>query len=167
MRTKTGQKGFSLVEVMIVMAIVGILAAVAVPMITASLPRYHLRAEARELLINFKKAKMEAVKSNRDVVIVFSGEGTQNGSYQVYVNVDKITPRTFNSPPDIQLVNQPLRANVELELGTNPFTAANPAGFNSRGLPLGIANQNVKLKTSDGSRPYTLTVSSAGNVRLQ
>ena len=162
MRTKTGQRGFTLVEVMIVVAIVGILAAVATPMITASLPRYRLRAEARELVINFKKAKMEAVKRNRDVVIVFSGVGTQNGSYQVYVNVDRITPRAFNPPIDIQLVNQQLRQNVQLL-----STTFNPAGYSPRGLPLGAANQNVKLQTSDGSRSYTLSVSSAGNMRLQ
>lgn len=164
MRSAIQQKGFTLVEVMIVVALLGIMTAIATPMITSMLPRYRLRSEARELVINFKKAKMEAVKRNRDVVINFTGAGTPNGSYQMYVNVDNITPRTFNSPPDIQLGNQQMRANVQLVDTT--FDAANQAGFNSRGMSLSLPG-NVILRTSDGSRTYILTVSQAGNVRLQ
>ena len=72
MKTKSRQKGFTLVEVIIVIAIIGILSAIAIPGILDTLPRYRLRAEARELMINFKKAKVEAVKHNRDVVVLFT-----------------------------------------------------------------------------------------------
>lgn len=168
MKIKLGPKGFTLVEVMIVVAIVGIMAAIASPMITNMLPRYRLRAEARELVINFKKAKMEAVKRNRDVVIAFTLGVGALGGYQMCVDTDNdndcILP-SEGGAADIPLVDQRLRADVQLM-----STTLNPAGYNSRGLPLGAANQNVVLGTNDGpppSRSYTLTVSAAGSVRLQ
>jgi type IV fimbrial biogenesis protein FimT len=153
--------GFTLFELMIIVAILGILAAVATPMIMTSIPRYRLRAEARELLINFKKVKLEAVKRNRNVVIQFTpGVAPQRGSYLIFVDTDN--NNAYADPPDILLVNQQIREMVLLK-----STTFNPAGYNSRGLPLGAANQNVVLETTDGSRQYTLTVSQAGAVRLQ
>ena len=73
MTTKSSHKGFTLIEVIIVVAIIGILSAVAIPAIMHTLPRYRLRAEARELVINFKKAKIEAVKHNRRCSNPFHG----------------------------------------------------------------------------------------------
>lgn len=172
MRAKTGQRGFSLVELMIVIAIMGILAAVVTPGIMATIPRYRLRAEARELLINFKKAKMEAVKRNRNVVISFTPGVGDLGGYQMCVDTDNdndciVECVNINTPndnlPDC-IVEQRMPKNVQLVAGVPAF---NPAGYSFKGLPLGAANQNVKLKTSDGSREYTLTGSAAGNVRLQ
>ncbi|MCL1979901.1 MAG: GspH/FimT family pseudopilin, partial [Proteobacteria bacterium] len=82
--------GFTLVEVMVVIAIFAILAAVALPLIISSLPGYRLRAAARELVIDFKRAKVEAVKRNQNVLLQFTpasaGEG---GWYALCADLNK------------------------------------------------------------------------------
>jgi type IV fimbrial biogenesis protein FimT len=130
-----------------------------------TLPRYRLRAEARELMINFKKAKVEAVKHNRDVVILFADAPVAGpgGSYQMFVNMDNDanTPHTLDAG-DIPLVGNP---QLDKDVRLVSSFANDQAGYNNRGLPIQFGN--VTVGTSDGSRTYTLSVSTAGNVRLQ
>ncbi len=167
MKIKSGQKGFTLIEVIIVIAIAAILAAVAYPLIITTVPRYHLREEARELMINFKRAKVEAVKHNRDVVILFADAPAvgPGGSYQIFVNMDGDgnSPHTIDAGDILLGANHQIRTNMRLI--SNFGVPANQAGYNNRGLPLQLGN--VTLGTNDGSRTYTLFVSLAGNVRLQ
>ncbi len=80
MKTKSGQKGFTLVEVMVVVALIGILTAIAVPAVLTWLPNMRLKAAARDLYSNMQKTRMNAIRANQPWTIVFE---PANGRYLI------------------------------------------------------------------------------------
>jgi len=155
--------GFTLIELMIVIGMIGILTAISVPAVMKWLPNYRLKAAARDLYSNMQKAKMEAVKRNTDVLIIFTS-GTYVpaggiGSYQVFVD-DSPKDGTFNTGEQVLAqVNMP----VNVSLYYNNFTG-NTAGYNPRGLPC-TAWGRVELRNNH-SRYYKASLSPAGNVKI-
>ncbi|MBI5016682.1 MAG: GspH/FimT family protein [Deltaproteobacteria bacterium] len=63
--------GVTLVELAAVLAVVGVLAAVAVPYLLGTLPAFRVNAAARQLVGDFRLARTLAVDRNTDVLIQF------------------------------------------------------------------------------------------------
>jgi len=75
------ESGFSLLELLVGIAIIGILGAIAIPSFSVWLPEYRLKAATRDLYSNLQLAKMGAIRDNRDWAVVFNTAGT--GSYSI------------------------------------------------------------------------------------
>jgi len=75
--------GFSLVELVIVMVIIAVLGAVAMPNLSPANAR--LKQAARELYGNLQRARMEAIKTNQDVGVIFD---TANNQYLLCQNAN-------------------------------------------------------------------------------
>jgi len=74
---KVNKKGITLIELIIVMVIIAIGAALMVPSIGAWLPNYRLRAAARDIVSTMRMAQMKAVSGNTDYRVSFdTGSGT-------------------------------------------------------------------------------------------
>jgi len=73
-------KGFTLVELMVVVAIIGIISGVAVVDYTRDLPLYRVKNASRDLSSKMRMARARAIKERRNVVISFN---TGTNSYQV------------------------------------------------------------------------------------
>jgi type IV fimbrial biogenesis protein FimT len=63
--------GFSFAELMVVIALVGVLSAIAVPNLLRNLPERHLRGAARNLYADMQKARLLALKENRKMQVRF------------------------------------------------------------------------------------------------
>jgi len=76
------ESGFTLVELMVAIAILLILAGVAIPAFSVWLPNYKLKGAATDLYSNFQTAKMGAVRSNSTWALVFD-DGVTPGRYYI------------------------------------------------------------------------------------
>ncbi|MGB5686851.1 MAG: GspH/FimT family pseudopilin [Candidatus Electrothrix sp.] len=86
--TKKEIGGFSFVELMVVIALIGILSAIALPSFLRSLPEKRLKNAARNLYVDLQKARLQAVKENKKVQVRFNtSPGT--GYYYFDFNEDK------------------------------------------------------------------------------
>ena len=148
---------------MIVIAVIAILTAIAVPNIISWLPNYRAKAAARDVISNFQKAKMEAVKRNRDVVISFATvNATQAGSYRIFVDDDG--DGNFTAGVDRKLAQVNMPKNVSLYSAS--FLATTTTGYNSRGLPWNNRRGSVEIRNNK-SRYYRASLSLAGHVKLR
>ena len=78
-RIGRGEPGFTLMEIIVVVAIIGILTATAIPGFMVWLPNYKLKSAVQDLFSNMQTAKMEAIRANGNYTMSFSTAG--NGSY--------------------------------------------------------------------------------------
>ena len=67
-----GTTGFSLVELMVVIAILGIIAAATVPSVMSWQTNQRCKAAARDIYSNFQQAKVTAIKTNRNCAVTFN-----------------------------------------------------------------------------------------------
>ena len=153
--------GFTLLELIIVVTIFGVAAAIAVPALNSVTKNSDLRAAAQELYGNFQLAKSEAIKRNQPVAIVF--DAVNHGKwYRVFVDSDE--DHVLDAGED-ELAEINLPNSIEFSPAVN-FDGNNLAGFTPQGRPLDGDGTAVLVNTVTGDS-LTLTNSISGYVHLQ
>ena len=163
--------GFTIMELLTVIAIVAILAAIALPGFIGWRNNAQLSRAARDVYSSFQKAKMESVRRNGNCGIEFRAN-----DYVIYMDSD--LSFDFNAVNDqvIQTVNWSQYPGVRLDPsqgGGDGLTFSNPDSglvFAPDGLPRnnvgGLGSGTVFMKYQNGSRQNTVTVSTVGNIQI-
>ena len=90
-------KGFTLVEVMVVVTILGVMAAIAFPYFGGMIAEERVRSAASDLMSDLVSARIEAIKQQRRVVMERTG-ATWNEGWQVFVDTNANTTWDAGEP---------------------------------------------------------------------
>lgn len=167
-RNKTSQTGFTFIEIMIVIAIIGIGSAIAVPAYNQWTVRYELRQAIVEVASNLTMARMAA--RNRNTTITANFMKAADGTYSVgFTNgVGLVTfPRSVvdgNISEDTAVPPAAPAPNIFNFAAAAPGTIRT-IQFNPQGLRVagGVGNQQVNLINSQLLN-YSVIVTPSGKV---
>jgi prepilin-type N-terminal cleavage/methylation domain-containing protein len=131
---KMNKKGVTLIELIVVIAIIAIGAVLAVPNLGPWLANYRLRTATRDIVSNLRTAQMKAVSNNVDYQVLFDGVARtyilRRDSGGVWV--DEGTAQTLPSGISIVLpVNNPLTFSPNSSSNGGTVTLTNTRGTRS------------------------------------
>ena len=144
-------RGFTAVEVLIVIAIVGIMSAIAVTNLLSYMPKSRLNSAARAVACDIMAARMMAVKGNCNAIVKF-----ESGN-QYYVIIDENRNNTHDTGE--RKIMRDLSEDYKDVVNTKADTKNI---FNSRGAASRM--RNIILRNSSGIR--TIRVSITGRVKI-
>lgn len=150
-------KGFTLVELMIVMAIFAVIATIITPSFLTWRDRSKVKGDAVNLRATFEMAKLRAIKHNTNVVVLFPN----TTSYQAFIDTNNSGARDAG---ETIIADRSLKAGVTI---TNNTFIGSDMAFNPRGAANGPNSTGTITMTSPGGQQYSVVVSSFGRVRME
>ena len=136
--------GFTLIELMIVIAIMAILAGIAAPNFQTYMAQRRLNGAARQVMTDLMAARMKAVSMNQKVKVSFGS----NHTYQIWNDADGNGTVADNEGDDVERGIHPDYHDVTFSASANPiFNPRGTASFSPSSF-----GATITLGSSSGSK---------------
>ncbi|WDP86596.1 MAG: GspH/FimT family pseudopilin [Desulfobacter sp.] len=147
-----------MIELVIVLSMIAVLSAIALPNMGGMIKEYQLRSAARGLVAAIQNIKLMAVKENKEIRIAIRQTGGKS-QYITFLDANN------NADYDVGEELKTIELKTYLTLTSN--YADNEFGFNGRGLPSdGLGNGTITL-TLAGGNSKKVVINTAGNIRVE
>ena len=158
----SSQTGFTMIEMLVVMVILGILATLAIPTFSVWYPNYRLKTAAREVYATLQTARLAAVKNGNSTVYGAVTFDTGTKTYTAFIDEDNNWAATG---AERVLKQVTLPDDVDFK---NITLTSDRTRFTSRGLVdlTGSTAGQVELENDNG-RTETIILNPAGSVKIQ
>lgn len=174
-RTVRSQRGFTLIEMAVVVLILGVLIGFATPKFTNAMREYRVSMASRQLTDLIQRAKTQAVSNNQRVVIrVDTAENRaglvvyDSGGIEVRTEYVKLPQGVlFSRPANVTapMSGAPTADNVSFPAKQGSTTVFEQQ-FNSRGFPVVASPTTINaIYVGNGTVFRALTLTSVGGVR--
>jgi len=166
-----GRSGFTLIELMVVVAMIGIVAAFAISGLSTLIPRHQVKASAQQIRADLQQAKMEAVRENRNSLVTFTTASGDNPGIFIAC-FDENDDGACHEDDDTIIAKIDLTDYRGASLGTASFGGATHFWFNSRGLPMDSNDQlvdgavEVNLKNDPGYS-FSIDLGKTGRISIE
>jgi type II secretion system protein H len=154
------KKGFTLVELMVVIAIIGIISAISSLNLATGLPKYRLKRASRNITSRLREARSKAIKTNFTVIVQFD---TDRNSYsingKIYTDTGENTKNALSSYYGSVLSFE--RGNYKAS--SSVTSPGKRVTFNSRGMCPSLGSIYISNNKGDVNK---IAISRAGRIRL-